>query len=159
MRVVDGSVLRLIEQWRNAPVEETDEGGRKHRRRNARGTPQGGVICQRRRAVLRTKAPPFGYLAPLGSPLLANIYLHWFDHVFHAADGPARKAGAALVRYADDFVVLARSAGENLGEFIEKKIEGWLGLKINREKNPGSEPARAGRLPGVPWLQLPVGSG
>ena len=112
MRVVDGRVLRLIEQWLNAPVEETDERGRKRRRRNAKGTPQGGVI----------------------SPLLANIYLHWFDQVFHGRDGPVRKLGAALVRYADDFVVLARSAGEDLSGFIEKKIEDWLGLKINREK-------------------------
>jgi RNA-directed DNA polymerase len=31
-------------------------------------------------------------------------------------------------------VVLTRNAGENLREFIEEKIEGWLGLKINREK-------------------------
>jgi len=112
MRVVDGSVLRLIEQWLNAPVEEEDENGRKRRRRSGRGTPQGGVI----------------------SPLLANIYLHWFDHVFHAKEGPAHWARAVLVRYADDFVVLARQTGENLREFIERKIEGWLGLKINREK-------------------------
>ena len=26
-------------------------------------------------AALRAKAPPFGYLAPLDSPLLANVYL------------------------------------------------------------------------------------
>jgi RNA-directed DNA polymerase len=68
------------------------------------------------------------------SPLLANIYLHWFDHVFHAKDGPAQWAKAVLVRYADDFVVLVRQTGERLREFIERKIEGWLGLKINREK-------------------------
>jgi RNA-directed DNA polymerase len=112
MRVVDGSVLRLIKQWLEAPVEETDEQGRKRRRRNRQGTPQGGVI----------------------SPLLANIYLHWFDHVFHAMRGPAHWGRATLVRYADDFVVMARSAGDKLKEFIEEKIEGWLGLKINREK-------------------------
>jgi RNA-directed DNA polymerase len=112
MRVVDGSVLGLIRQWLHAPVEEEDEQGRKRRRRSGRGTPQGGVI----------------------SPLLANIYLHWFDHVFQAQDGPARWAKAVLVRYADDFVVLVRQVGENLEEFIEKKIEDWLGLKINREK-------------------------
>jgi len=63
-----------------------------------------------------------------------GIYLHWFDHVFHAKNGPAQRVRAALVRYADDFVVLARSAGPDLREFIEKKIEGWLGLRINREK-------------------------
>ena len=44
MRVVDGSVLRLIEQWLNAPVEERDGKGRVTRKRNRQGTPQGGVI-------------------------------------------------------------------------------------------------------------------
>jgi RNA-directed DNA polymerase len=112
MRVVDGSVLRLIEQWLGAPVEEEDEKGRPRRRRSKKGTPQGGVI----------------------SPLLANIYLHWFDHLFHAKDGPARWAKAVLVRYADDFVVMARYAGKELLEFIESKIEHCLELKINREK-------------------------
>lgn len=112
MRVVDGSVLRLIKQWLNAPVEEKDESGRSHRRRNDKGTPQGGVI----------------------SPLLANIYLHWFDHVFHAKDGPARWAKAVLVRYADDFVIMTRYVGEELREFIDNKIEVWLRLKISREK-------------------------
>ncbi len=29
-------------------------------------------------------------------------YLHWFDHVFHRADGPAQWASAKLIRYADD---------------------------------------------------------
>jgi hypothetical protein len=28
------------------------------------------------------------------SPLLANIYLRWFDEVFHRSDGPAGQAGA-----------------------------------------------------------------
>jgi RNA-directed DNA polymerase len=112
MRVVDGSVLRLIEQWLEAVVEERDENGSRRRRRNDKGTPQGGVI----------------------SPLLANIYLHWFDRVFHAKDGLAHQAKAVLVRYADDFVVMARCVGKDVLEFIEEKIEGWLKLKINREK-------------------------
>lgn len=112
MRVVDGSVLRLIKQWLDAPVEEKDENGRPRRRRNEKGTPQGGVV----------------------SPLLANIYLHWFDRAFHAKDGPAQWAKAVLVRYADDFVILSRKAEGAIGEFVAEKIEGWLGLKINREK-------------------------
>ena len=86
MRVADRSVLRLIRMWLRAPVVEKKDGGRPTVKRNDRGTPQGGVI----------------------SPLLANIYLHWFDKVFHRADGPAQWAKAKLVRYADDFVVLAR---------------------------------------------------
>lgn len=112
MRVVDGSVLKLIRQWLKAPVQEQDEQGKKRIRRNNSGTPQGGVI----------------------SPLLANIYLHWFDKLFHSKQGPARWANAALVRYADDFVVLARHVGTRIETFITDTLEGWLGLKINRQK-------------------------
>ena len=62
------------------------------------------------------------------------MYLHWFDKLFHRADGPVQWAGAKLVRYADDFVVLARYQGTRLTGWIESKLEGWLGLEINREK-------------------------
>ena len=68
------------------------------------------------------------------SPLLANLYLHWFDHVFHRPEGPAQRANAKLVRYADDFVVLARYISPQLQRSIEGKLEGWLGLQINRAK-------------------------
>jgi RNA-directed DNA polymerase len=112
MRVVDSSVLGLIQQWLQAPVQEKDEQGKKRIRRNSSGTPQGGVI----------------------SPLLANIYLHWFDRIFHGKAGPAQWANAALVRYADDFVVLARHVGTRIEAFITEKLESWLGLKINRKK-------------------------
>jgi len=66
--------------------------------------------------------------------LLANIYLHWFDKLFNRADGPAQWAKARLVRYADDFVVLAKYQGPRLQGWIEEKIEKWLGLEINRDK-------------------------
>jgi RNA-directed DNA polymerase len=113
MRVVDGSVLGLIRQWLKAPVVEPSQGGKPPTvRRNDRGTPQGGVL----------------------SPLLANIYLHWFDHLFQRADGPVQWAKAKLVRYADDFVVLARYISPRLRDWIEGRLEGWLGLQINREK-------------------------
>jgi RNA-directed DNA polymerase len=113
MRVVDGTVLELIKQWLKAPVVEPPQGGNPPSvHRNDRGTPQGGVL----------------------SPLLANIYLHWFDHLFQRADGPAQWAKATLVRYADDFVVLARYISPPLRGWIEGKLEGWLGLQINREK-------------------------
>jgi len=113
MRVVDGSVLGLIRQWLKAPVVEPSKDGQPPTvRRNGRGTPQGGVL----------------------SPLLANIYLHWFDHLFQRGDGPAQWARAKLVRYADDFVVLARYISPRLRVWIEGKLEGWLGLQINREK-------------------------
>jgi RNA-directed DNA polymerase len=113
MRVVDGSVLGLIRQWLNAPVvEPSPEGKPPTVRRNDRGTPQGGVL----------------------SPLLANIYLHWFDHAFEGKGGPGQWAKAKLVRYADDFVVLARIISPKLSGWIEGKLEQWLGLQINREK-------------------------
>jgi hypothetical protein len=47
-RVVNGAMLHLIKMWLEAPVEETDEHGRKHRstrnRDEGRGTPQGAPI-------------------------------------------------------------------------------------------------------------------
>ena len=46
----------------------------------------------------------------VSSPILSNLFLHVFDKVFHRPDGPAKWAKAKLVRYADDFVVLAFSA-------------------------------------------------
>jgi RNA-directed DNA polymerase len=68
------------------------------------------------------------------SPLLANLYLHWFDKAFHRASGPAHWAKAKLVRYADDFVVLAQQQTPRLVGWIEAKLESWMGLEINREK-------------------------
>ena len=41
---------------------------------------------------------------------------------------------AKLVRYADDFVVLARYPGTRLTGWTETKLEDWLKLEINREK-------------------------
>jgi len=38
------------------------------------------------------------------------------------------------VRYADDFVVLARYVSPQLRGYIEEKLEAWMGLEINREK-------------------------
>ena len=112
MRIADRTVLKLIRMWLETPVvEETEDNGTKITR-SKQGTPQGGVI----------------------SPLLANIYLHWFDKRFHSTDGPGQWAKARLVRYADDFVVMARYQGPQLVAWVEKKLEDWLGLQINRNK-------------------------
>ena len=68
------------------------------------------------------------------SPLLANLYLHWFEHRFHRSDGPGTWAKAHLVRYADDFVILARYQGRRLQEWVESTLEGRFQLTINRDK-------------------------
>lgn len=112
-RVADGSVLKMIRMWLEGEVVEIDRQGRKKVMKPRKGTPQGGVI----------------------SPLLANIYLHQFDRAFHEdSDGPRRVANAGLVRYADDFVVMARRMGSRIGGWIERKLEGDLGLEVNRDK-------------------------
>ena len=54
-------------------------------------------------------------------------------------------AKAKLVRYADDFVVMARDISPPLVAFIEQKIEGWLGLSINREKTRVYDARESGR--------------
>jgi RNA-directed DNA polymerase len=113
-RVVDRSVLKLIRMWMRAPVVEESEkpGGGSNWSRPEKGTPQGGVA----------------------SPLLANLYLHWFDALFHGPQGPARVSDAKLVRYADAFVVLAKQMGSEIVEFIESRLEGKFQLEINRDK-------------------------
>lgn len=113
MRISDKSVLNLIKMWLKAPIaEETYKGRGPKMSYPKKGTPQGGII----------------------SPLLANIYLHWFDEVFHRADGPAHWARATLVRYADDFVILAKYQNQRLKSYIQDRIESWLGLELNSDK-------------------------
>ena len=67
--------------------------------RSEKGTPQGGNA----------------------SPLLANLYLHWFDRGFQR--GPAKWMDAKLVRYADDFLVLTRQWDERLRNWIENEVQ------------------------------------
>ncbi len=72
----------------------------------AAGTPQGAVI----------------------SPLLSNIYLDPLDH-------EVAGSGYEMVRYADDFVILCRSAAE-AGAALEK-VQRWTaqaGLRLHPEK-------------------------
>lgn len=65
--------------------------------------------------------------APL-SPLLANVYLHPFDVAMI-------RAGHALVRYADDFVVLCRTRQDAQVALDDAAdVLGSLGLRLNREK-------------------------
>jgi RNA-directed DNA polymerase len=113
-RVADRSVLSLLRMWLSAVVAEEGQGPDDPPKysRSRQGTPQGGVI----------------------SPLLANLYLHWFDYKFHRKDGPYWWANARLVRYADDFVIMARYAGVRIESFVEQTLQTWMELEVNREK-------------------------
>ena len=113
-RVSDRHIVKLIRMWLETPVVEAaqEDGGKPTITRQKQGTPQGGVI----------------------SPLLANLYLHWLDKRFHDQDGPAQFAGAQLVRYADDFVILARYQGQRITDWVQSTVEDWMGLEINRDK-------------------------
>jgi len=92
-RVVDGAMLHLIKMWLKAPVEETDERGKKHRstrnRDEGRGTPQGSPI----------------------SPLLSNLYMRRFVLGWKRL-GHEKRLGATIVNYADDLVICCRGGAE-----------------------------------------------
>jgi len=113
-RIADRAVLHLIKLWLSTPCVEPPDSpkGKPKVSRSKKGTPQGGVI----------------------SPLLANLFLHFFDKHFHSAHGPGNWAKAKLVRYADDFVILARYLGDRITGYVEQLLEGRFGLEINREK-------------------------
>jgi RNA-directed DNA polymerase len=113
-RIVDKSVLKLIRMWLKAVIIEPGQGpgDPPTAHRSKQGTPQGGVI----------------------SPLLANLYLHWFDKLFHRSDGPYQWANARLVRYADDFVILAKFVGGRIEQFVEQTLHGRFDLTINAAK-------------------------
>jgi len=119
LRIADRQVLKMIRRGLETPVVEAPEekGGAPQVSRPQPGTPQGGVISPRR----------------------ANRYWHGFDPGFPGPQGPARWAQAKRVRYADDFVGWAapRFVGPKLMGYVEAKLEGWMGLKINREKTRG----------------------
>jgi RNA-directed DNA polymerase len=81
------------------------------------GTPQGAVI----------------------SPLLANIYLHPLDRQM-------KQGGYRMVRYADDFVVLCRTAEQAQAAIGE--VRSWVeqnGLRLNADKTHVGDCQQAGQ--------------
>lgn len=78
MRISDRRLLKLVRKWLKAGVMEEGKV-----RRSDLGTPQGGVI----------------------SPLLANIYLNYFDVLWERHGSNIGE----LTRYADDFVVVCKT--------------------------------------------------
>jgi RNA-directed DNA polymerase len=108
-RVHDGVLTRLIGKWLKAGVLE---GGVVYHPNT--GTPQGGVI----------------------SPLLANIFLHEVLDAWWTRDVRPRLRGrGALVRYADDFVMVFETEEDarRVAEVLSKRFEKY-GLRLHPEK-------------------------
>jgi group II intron reverse transcriptase/maturase len=118
-RISDGAVLRLIQQWLEMPVEETDSQGRRHRttdnQDSGRGTPQGSPI----------------------SPLLANLYMRRFI-LGWKQQGWEERLDAHIVNYADDFVILCRGSAQAAGSPM-RKIMTTLKLTVNEKKTKTCE--------------------
>jgi len=113
-RVVDGAMLHLIQMWLEAPVEETDERGKKRRstrnRDEGRGTPQGSPI----------------------SPLLSNLYMRRFVLGWKKL-GHEKRWKAHIVNYADDLVICCRvGALQALAEM--QVMMSRLKLTVNEKK-------------------------
>jgi RNA-directed DNA polymerase len=107
MRISDRQVIHLIKQWLKAPVAEEGKisGGKKNRK----GTPQGGVI----------------------SPLLANIYLNPVDKLINRMKEIPEDV--RIVRYADDYVLMARRISDRIQEKLKEVLE-RMELQLNAEK-------------------------
>ena len=124
-RVRDGVVKRLIGKWLKAGVMEN---GCVHY--PVEGTPQGGVI----------------------SPLLANVFLHEVLDRWFVEDVRPRLSGRAwLVRYADDFIIVAsnRHDAERVLGVLPKRF-GKFGLTLHPEKTrlvPFRRPRRDQKSP------------
>ena len=101
-KVSDGSVLKLIRKFLEAGVMK--DGAWEE---TTIGSPQGGVI----------------------SPLLANIYLDYFDQKMKSKD-------IRIVRYADDILIFARTRrqAERFLEIACEILEGELRLVVNKGK-------------------------
>ena len=113
-RISDRHMLRLIKMWLQAPVEETDKRGRKHRttrnKDTGRGTPQGAPI----------------------SPMLSNLYMRRFILGWKVL-GYERRFQAKIVNYADDLVICCRRNADQAMDAM-RSIFRKLKLTVNEEK-------------------------
>jgi len=113
-RVVDGAMLHLIKMWLEAPVEETDKQGNKHRstrnRDDGRGTPQGSPV----------------------SPLLSNLYMRRFVLGWKKL-GYEKRWKAYIVNYADDLVICCRAGAEHALAAMREMMSA-LNLTVNEKK-------------------------
>src|SRR5216684_1251153 len=114
-RISDRHLLHLLKMWLEAPVEETDEHGRKQRttrnKDEGRGTPQGGVI----------------------SPLLANLYMRRFIAGWKR-NGHEQRLDAHIINYADDFVICCKVGMAEEAMTTMRQMMGQLRLTVNEKK-------------------------
>ena len=113
-RVSDGRILHLIKMWLQAPVEEIDDRGRRHRttpgKDRGRGCPQGAPI----------------------SPLLANLYMRRFILDWKVL-GHEGRLGARVVTYADDLMLCCRGTGVEALATLRRMMQ-QLKLPLNEAK-------------------------
>jgi group II intron reverse transcriptase/maturase len=114
-RIVDRRMLRLLKQWLECPVEESDARGRKHTTTEAKdrrcGIPQGSPI----------------------SPLLANLYMRRFVLAWKQL-GLEDRLGSRIVTYADDLVILCKRGKAEEALWWMRTIFDRLKLTVNEEK-------------------------
>jgi RNA-directed DNA polymerase len=120
-RIADPRILRLIRQWLEAGILESDEW-----HETDRGTPQGAGI----------------------SPLLANIFLHYvLDLWVHQWRRRHARGRVSIVRYADDFVMGFESASDARQMVVDLKQRlAKFGLSLNEDK---TRLIAFGRLPAM----------
>ena len=109
-RIVDSSLLRLIERFLKAGVMEEGKFTE-----TEKGTPQGGIL----------------------SPVLSNIYLHYIlDQWFENKIKNQQKGFSQMIRYCDDFIVCFQKGDEAraFGEILKERL-GKYGLKISENKS------------------------
>src|SRR3954468_548636 len=113
-RISDSRVLRLLKMWLEAPAEETDGKGNRHRTTRNKdqgiGSPQGSPI----------------------SPLLANIYMRRFIKGWKTA-GHEQRLKARIVNYADDFVICCRGTADE-AMTVMRTMMSKLKLTVNETK-------------------------
>ena len=119
--IADDGMLELIRQWLRAPIQDND----------------GCLWCP-------VKGIPQG--SPL-SPLLANLYLDWFDEQLLAQ-------GYRLVRFADDFLILCRHEDDaRQGLAITDELLRAMDLALNQQKSRVTHFDRGFRFLGVRFLR------
>jgi RNA-directed DNA polymerase len=100
--------------WVEAPVEETDDRGRKRRttqnRDQHRGIPQGSPI----------------------SPLLANLYMRRLM-LWWRQSGMRRRLKAVMVNYADDLVICCKGTADIAMQKLREAVK-KLQLAVNEDK-------------------------